>query len=261
MPIHVVCTGCRQAFTVSDQFAGKKGPCPKCKAIITVPALKEQVVVHAPDEGPKSAEGRPIFKPISRVETNLTPIQIFGIAAGVVGALLLALVVRFGSKGSTPPAALLALGAIVLGPVLALAAYTFLRDQEGEPYRGVPLLVRSLACGLVYAVLWGVFAFFPSWVGMEHPLELMWLVMIVPVMVVAGALACFASLDLEWGTSAIHYGFYLTVTVVLLAIAGGIGMIAPLPKPKVRPGVPRRTTWVRPVEPFPEQTLGSAARA
>jgi hypothetical protein len=52
-----------------------------------------------------------------------------------------------------------AAGAILLGPPLAWAGYTFLRDAELEAYVGVPLLLRSLACGLVYALLWGIFIF------------------------------------------------------------------------------------------------------
>jgi hypothetical protein len=238
MSIHVVCPGCKKAFTVSDQFAGKKGPCPQCKTVITVPTLKEQVTIHGPDVGPKTAEGRPIFQPIKRTETNLQPIAIFGIVAAVVTTLMIALIVRVNVKEGIPPM-LLGFCAIVLGPPLAFAAYTFLRDQEGEPYRGVTLIVRSLACGLVYAVLWGAFAFVPRWAELEQPLELYWLAIVVPAMWAAGALAAYVSFDLEVGPSAVHYGFYLAITVVLLGVAGGLGMIAQLPKGTPRRGVPK----------------------
>lgn len=238
MAIHVVCPGCRKAFTVSDQFAGKKGPCPQCKTVITVPTLKEQVTVHAPDTGPKTAEGRPIFEPIKRKETKLEPIAIFGIVAAVVTTLVIALLVRVNSPAGVPPM-LLGFAAIVLGPPLAFAAYTFLRDQEGEPHRGMALIVRTLACGLVYALLWGAFAFVPKWAGLDQPLELFWLIMVIPAMWAVGALAAYASLDLEFGTSAIHYGFYLAITVVLLGLAGGIGMIAQMPKGRPKRGVPK----------------------
>ena len=56
------------------------------------------------------------------------------------------------------------LGSVLLGPPLAFAGYTFLRDDELEPYRGTEVLLRSLACGLVFAAIWGaywfVFAYF-----------------------------------------------------------------------------------------------------
>lgn len=243
MSIHVVCPGCKKAFTVSDQFAGKKGPCPQCKTVITVPTLKEQVVVHAPDAGPKSAEGRPIFQPIKRTETNITPIAIFGIVVAVVTTLIIALIVRVNTPaGQSVSPWLLGFGAIVLGPPLAFAAYTFLRDQESEPHRGTMLIVRTLVCGLVYALLWGAFAFVPDWAGLDQPLELFWLLIVFPAMWGAGALAAYASFDLEFGTSAVHYGFYLAITVLLLGVAGGIGLIAQLPKAKPRRGVPRPST-------------------
>src|SRR5258708_6764900 len=39
MPIPVTCPSCKTSFTVGDQHAGKKGPCPKCKGIIAIPKL------------------------------------------------------------------------------------------------------------------------------------------------------------------------------------------------------------------------------
>ena len=55
----------------------------------------------------------------------------------------------------------LAVGAVLLGPPLAYAGYSFLRDDELGVYEGKDVLLRSLACGLVYALLWGVY----WWVG------------------------------------------------------------------------------------------------
>ena len=37
MAIQVLCSGCGSRFAVSDRFAGKTGPCPKCKKPITIP--------------------------------------------------------------------------------------------------------------------------------------------------------------------------------------------------------------------------------
>ncbi len=46
MPINVICPGCHARFKVGDQFAGKTGPCPKCKTQIPIPALGYEVVFH-----------------------------------------------------------------------------------------------------------------------------------------------------------------------------------------------------------------------
>ena len=72
MPINVTCPSCHSKFKVSDQFAGKEGPCPKCKAKIKIPKLEEEVVVHAPQSfGPKDKTGEGTLKPIFRTETQV----------------------------------------------------------------------------------------------------------------------------------------------------------------------------------------------
>ena len=57
---------------------------------------------------------------------------------------------------------------IILGPPLAWAGYTFLRDDELEGYTGVNLASARSPCGLVYALLWGVYLFIGNqWFGSE----------------------------------------------------------------------------------------------
>jgi hypothetical protein len=99
MPILVSCPGCKAQFHVSEKFAGKKGPCPKCKAVITIPAAATasatvptaggaksapgappapkaaDVKIHAPEEALKSEKsktGRPTLKPIFHHDLRLT---------------------------------------------------------------------------------------------------------------------------------------------------------------------------------------------
>ncbi len=69
MAILVVCPGCKKSFNVDDKFAGKTGPCPKCKTKITIPEKKAEVKIHAPDEfsgGGKGVTGKLVLKPIAR---------------------------------------------------------------------------------------------------------------------------------------------------------------------------------------------------
>ncbi len=47
MPIRVQCPQCRAEFQVNEKFAGKKGPCPKCKNTIEIPR-GESVATPAP---------------------------------------------------------------------------------------------------------------------------------------------------------------------------------------------------------------------
>ncbi len=236
MAIEVTCPGCQKTFNVSDQFAGKKGPCPSCKTVITIPTLAEakaKVVIHAPeDSGPKDAKGRPVLKPISRKETKATPLLIGiivgSLAAGLVGALVTRMVLWDKALGYTDiPLVFRGFVCLLLAPPLVFGGYTFLRDQELEPFRGRELIVRVAICSLVYAVLWAAFGWLPLWVGLtdivdgrQTLLELPHLVVVVPLLAVAGGFVAFASLDLPYGSGVMHYALYLLVTVLLCLIAG-----------------------------------------
>ena len=94
MAIDVTCAACKTRFQVSDKFAGKQGPCPKCKAIITVPSKKDEVVIHVPESGPKDSKGVLVLKPLTRKETRLTPLNIGIIVGSVLLLLLIALALR-----------------------------------------------------------------------------------------------------------------------------------------------------------------------
>ena len=217
MPIRVICPGCRKSFRVSDKFAGKEGPCPKCKTIIKVPKKSEEVVVHAPEDfGPKDSKGRAVLKPIARAETKVSPLLVAAIIIGILATLTVALAFRF-SDSAVPPIVLV-VGAIVLAPPLVWGGYAFLRDDELEPFRGREMLVRATICALVYALLWGLVAVIKMYVFEGDPLEMIHMVFIAPVMLALGAFAGYASLDLEFGTAAILYGMYLGITVLLRLI-------------------------------------------
>src|SRR5687768_2616635 len=137
MAIDVTCPSCHTRFQVSEKFAGKSGPCPKCKATIKVPDKSQEVVIHAPEvSGPKDSKGQAVLKPIARKEVRLQTPQIVAIAGSVVVVLIVAFVLRLQFPGGNVPPLLTILGAMLLGPPLAFAAYTFLRDDELEPYRG-----------------------------------------------------------------------------------------------------------------------------
>jgi hypothetical protein len=220
MAIEVTCPGCTKSFKVSDQFAGKKGPCPNCKTVITIPASAgPAVVIHAPDtSGPKGDSGAPVLKPIRRKDTKATPALIATIVVGAVLAIIGARVMRFAvSEPTTLRVIALAFGALVLAPLLVFGGYSFLRDQELEPYRGRAMIVRVAICSAVYAVLWAAYAYLPPLMGLD--LSPTVLAFVVPLMVVAGAFAAFASLDLDYGAGAMHYGLYLLATVILCFVA------------------------------------------
>ncbi len=218
MPIDVTCTGCKTRFKVSEKFAGQKGPCPKCKTVIQIPSKADEVVVHAPEEfGPKTKAGVGVLKPISRKEVKLSPLLLVSIISGVFMVLVAALLLRSLDKISPW---VLGIGAFALAVPLVWAGYSFLRDDELEPHRGQSLVLRILVCSMVYALLWGAYVWLPPLALSLDQLELFHLLFILPPIMVVGALAAFATLDLDFGTGLIHYAFYLLITVVLCFIMG-----------------------------------------
>jgi hypothetical protein len=228
MPISVVCTGCKKRFSVSEKFAGQKGPCPSCKTIIQIPGKEEEVVIHAPEgAGPKDSKGAAVIKPILREETRFDPKVAGGVALAVIVLFVAAWVIgasySSASRGSPPEIPLFwkAIAAMALGPPLAFFAYTFLRNDEFEPYRGREVWIRAAACGAVYAILWGVFGYLPTWLDMKPPqFEIFQLMYVAPPFVAAGAFAAYVSFELEPMMCALHYGLYLIITVLLRATAG-----------------------------------------
>jgi len=218
MSILVVCPGCRKSFDVSEKFAGKSGPCPKCKTMIQVPAKNEEVKIHAPAEfasGGRSTTGKLVTKPIARRIVKVQPVVAVAIAAAVLIVLALTLAGRIAGLFKHPVPC--AIGFLLVSPPLAVAAYTFLRDDELEPYRGRALYLRAAICGAAYAMLWGGFSYLVNQ-GILTAEFWTWAATI-PFFVI-GALTALATLDLDFESGLLHYAFYLLVTIVLRWAAG-----------------------------------------
>ena len=62
--MNITCSTCQTVLRVSDSFAGKKGKCPKCGAVIEMPVTK-------PAPEPASAEaGKPVSKAAETSEAD-----------------------------------------------------------------------------------------------------------------------------------------------------------------------------------------------
>ena len=216
MAIQVICTGCRSTFTVSDKFAGRTGPCPKCKTPITVPsAAVKEVKIHGPEDEP-ARPGRAPVTPIVFEDPPVPKIAYTVIAIGAVFAMLAALLARLGFGAGQAPPWLLASAAYIVSLPCAWLAYQLVRDRNLEPYRGRSLLLRAAICGAAYALLWGVKGFLPA----ELTGELWPWVYLGPPFLFAGALAALASFDLDWGTGVAHFSLYVVFTALLRWLAG-----------------------------------------
>jgi hypothetical protein len=219
MSILVFCPGCRKRYRVNEKFAGKTAPCPNCKHPITVPAPAGELKVHVPEpfeQGGRSTTDQLVLKPVSRVEVVFNPLMAAAVAG--IAVMVLAMAWTGGKSGlfKDQPFAMAA-GLILLSPLLSWAAYSFLYDDELEPYKGKSLLIRAAICGWMYAILWGVFG---SVSGQLLTGEVWNWVFIAPAFCTAGAMIGSSILDLEFGNGFFHYSFYLLITIVLRWIAG-----------------------------------------
>jgi len=228
MSILVVCPGCHTRFKVSDRFAGKSGACPKCKAQIQVPGKDEEVKIHVPTEfagGGRGATGKLALKPIARKQTRFNPVALAAIGGGTLAVLTVAW--ALGRVGLFQNSLIgCGVGLLLVSPPLVIAGYTFLHDEELEPYQGKSLYVRAGICAVAYVALWGIYSYLAQvYLADVAPNGELWnWVFVAPPLMVMGALAALASLDLDFGNAVFHYCFYVLVTV-LLRWAGGMGWL------------------------------------
>ncbi|MGB7344422.1 MAG: hypothetical protein WBD20_09430 [Pirellulaceae bacterium] len=225
MPINVTCPNCLKRFQVSDKFAGKKGPCPSCKKQITVPDKSEEIVIHAPDDGaPKDRSGQSVLKPIMRKETEVTRKGLFIAIGAVLAVFAVALAFRLTSGDEGTPVWAQILGLLVLAPPLVASGYSFLYDQECQPFVGPELRNRVLICSVLFALIWIVYAFVPAYVlELDHANEMGFGTagITLCIMLGLGGLASAGSLELEFGNGLIHAGLYF-IAIILLAVVSGV---------------------------------------
>lgn len=218
MPIQVLCSGCGSRFSVSDKFAGKTGPCPKCKKPITIPTPAVQAVtIHEPEPTTAAGPGGHASTiPFRRIEKPIPVLAWAAIGGGALVTLLAAWLVGLAFRPGTPPQWLLLAAAFALAVPCVLLGYAAVRERELEPYRGRGLLLRALICAGVYAGLWAAKGMLPA----EATAEMWQWIYLGPLFVVPGALAALATLDLDWGAAVAHFSFYVLFTSLLRWLAG-----------------------------------------
>lgn len=225
MPIQVTCAKCLTRFSVNEKFAGKKGPCPKCKAEITIPTLSEQVVIHAPSDGaPKDSKGESILKPIKRKETEVTTRGIAIAASAIIGAILFAIAMRM--TGGTPVIARIIV-ALILAPPLVWIGYAITRDSELEAYSRDELWPRVGIVSAVFAALWLVYVYIPPYVlDLDYAYEMSLLSSGITLvfMMGIGSIAAMIAFELEFIGGLTIAGIYFAPTL-LLAILGAVPLV------------------------------------
>jgi hypothetical protein len=219
MPIPVTCPKCHTRFKVSEKFAGQKGPCPKCKEVILVPKLEDEVVISAPVVGPKDGKGRQILKPIKRNENKFSMIQLVAMVGSVVAFLIGALVVQFYVEDKSQLSMLLMVVPMaIVAPLVAYGAYNILKDQEIESFVGQELWLRVVICGAIYALLWAGMPLAKYAFGDRYDTG-SWILALVGMLGVGGSTGML-SFDFDYTMGLIHYGLFLGLCLLARVLAG-----------------------------------------
>lgn len=181
------------------------------------------MVIHEPERptATSAGTGRAPTAPLKRRDKPLkwTALALTAVAAlasmGAAFSLRLAFGLA-GSEGQGIPAWLLLAGALAAAIPSVLLGYAAVRNRDLEAYHGRPLIFRALICSGVYAGLWAVRGLIPA----EQTADMWQWFLIAPLFVTAGALAALACFDLDWGTAAVHFSFYVLFTSLLRWLAG-----------------------------------------
>ena len=173
-----------------------------------------EVKIHAPEPADtpagkgKAKTSAGSLKPIAREETKLRPVAIIGLLLGIAGTVAGA---WFGAGLLKDMLPVRVVALLLVSIPTAAAGYTFLRNDELEPYRGGALWLRSAICALLYTALWCGFYFIPPDLSRS---AMNWFFLAPPFGLI-GAGVAFACYDLDFGSGFFHYCFYLLVSLGL----------------------------------------------
>jgi len=202
-----------------------------------VPDKSQEVVIHAPEIGPKDSKGVSVLKPLKRAEFKLSKIEIIVGAALVVISFGLAIFARTGF--AEPPWLLSAFAVTALAFPLAWVGYSFFHDDELQEYSGQERSTRVGICALIFAVTWGLYWFLAYYMGNKTlaDVDAVQFAMFLAVMFAIGSLGSLVAMDLEFSQALLHYAMYFAATF-LLAMVAGVQLSEPMSSGGSKPDYP-----------------------
>lgn len=145
-------------FEVSDRFAGKKGPCPKCGHIIEIP--KANVTIVSPDElvvDGKKVQNPDHVRPIEQKSYSFTASAVIVNLAVLTAVLAVALVFHFVHAPFLAVPVGIALVLAVAYPLMKYGYMTFRDPNDLEIFLGGQLGKKSILGAAVLLALWLVY--------------------------------------------------------------------------------------------------------
>ena len=233
MAIDVICPGCFKRFQVSDQFAGRSGPCPGCKTVITIPALGDQVVIVEPEPQSVATGAQAKLDGIARRAgffqrfEIITLCSLFAATAGI--AILTRILQNDAVIGFTTTTAILFAGGLTL---LSLASsflgYGVFKDSEVEAFDRRNTIIRSIITAAMYCLIASVFIAATLLVDHDEPRT----IILSIVGVACFAVASFVPMvlyEMEMLQGALHVAVMICMTSLFCLLANNLSqwLLAP----------------------------------
>ncbi|HIA61564.1 MAG TPA: hypothetical protein EYM79_10765 [Planctomycetes bacterium] len=162
MAIDVICSGCFKRFQVSDEFAGRSGPCPGCKTIIAIPAPEDQLVIEEPEHKPSSPGAHTKIDGIARRVGFFKRFEVITLCSLFASAAFVAVLTR--TLQGDPVGVLtyttgilFGLGLVLLSLASSLLGYGVLKDSEVEAFDRRTTIIRSAITAAIYCLIAVVF--------------------------------------------------------------------------------------------------------
>ena len=226
MAIDVICTGCHKRFQVSDEFAGRKGPCPGCKTVIEIPKLEDIVVVH---ERETTKTGAPTkLNSIRRHGTTVSKLEIIISLAAVTLGLTTAFIGRFTISGasSSPGILIWGIAGSMLGIGTSLLGYIVLRNSELEIVNDRKTILKASGIGILYAVLWRLqIIITDSALTMEDGIILPGVIVLALALTAIASFLPMVLLEFEFAQGLVHTSLFIAALVAYSLILGNIAQI------------------------------------
>lgn len=223
MAIDVICSGCLKQFQVSDQFAGRSGPCPKCKTIISIPKLEDQLVIEEPTHRPGSPGAHTKINGIRRRRGFFQRFEIITLCSLFASAGIVAIVIRILqtdpiSRLDSTTGTLFVLGLILLSLGSSALGYGVLKDSEIKAFARRTTIFRSIMTATVYCIIAAGFIGTTLLFSHEDPRNLILAVVAIACFSIA-SFAPMAFFEMELMQGALHVAIMICMTSLFCLLA------------------------------------------
>jgi len=227
MAIDVICSGCFKRFQVSDQFAGRSGPCPGCKTIISIPTLDDQVVIEEPDYKPGAAGAHTKIDGIRRRVGVFRRLEITVLCALFGCSAFLGILSRLFRNESAveftfTTGALFGVGIVLSSVGSCLLGYGVLKDSEIESFDRRTTFIRSIIAGVIYCLIAAVFV---TTALLMDPHDTSRVLILTVVGIACFAIASFVPMvlyEMEIIQGVLHVGIMISIASVFCLLAGNL---------------------------------------